>query len=77
VPFTAQAPIATLNGWGITDDLVTVETDAGNVEIADPDHVERYWHHTRLLLSTAATRTDAAELCRHIDHEHASSSRSM
>ena len=37
VPFTAQAPIATLNGWGITDDLVTVESDAGNVEIADPE----------------------------------------
>jgi transcriptional regulator with XRE-family HTH domain len=66
VPFTAQAPIATLNGWGITDDLVTVETDAGNVEIADPDHVQRYWHHTRLLLDVAITGSDATALCRRI-----------
>lgn len=69
VPFTAQAPIATLNGWVLTDDLATVETDAGNVEIADPSHVERYRHHTRLLLNAAATGTDAATLCRAIDDE--------
>jgi len=69
VPFTAQAPIATLNGWGITDDLVTVETDAGNVEIADPEHVQRYWHHTRLLLDLAVTRNDAAALCRRINDD--------
>jgi transcriptional regulator with XRE-family HTH domain len=71
VPFTAHAPIATLNGWGITDDLVTVETDAGNVEIADPEHVERYWRHTRLLLEAALTHTDAAALCRRINEESA------
>jgi transcriptional regulator with XRE-family HTH domain len=69
IPFSTQAPIATLNGWGITDDLVTVETDAGNVEIADPEHVQRYWHHTRLLLAVAATGSDAAELCRRINNE--------
>ena len=69
MPFSAQAPIATLNGWGITDDLVTVETDAGNVEIADPEHVQRYWNHTRLLLDAAATGTDAAALCRRINDE--------
>jgi hypothetical protein len=66
VPFTVQAPIATLNGWGITDDLVTVETDAGTVEIADPEHVQRYWHHTHLLLDVALTGDDAAALCRRI-----------
>jgi hypothetical protein len=74
VPFTAQAPIATLNGWVLTDDLATIETDAGNVEIADPGRAERDWHHTRLLLDTAATGADAAALCRHIDHETAASS---
>jgi transcriptional regulator with XRE-family HTH domain len=73
VPFTAQAPIATLNGWVLTDDLATVETDAGNVEIADPSHVERYWHHTRLLLEAAATGTDAAALCRLVDADTAAS----
>jgi hypothetical protein len=72
IPFTAQAPIATLNGWGITDDLVIVETDAGNVEIADPEHVQRYWHHTRLLLDIAETGGGAAELCRRVtEPEHA------
>jgi transcriptional regulator with XRE-family HTH domain len=69
IPFAAHAPIATLNGWGITDDLVTVETDAGNVEIADPEHVRRYWEHTRLLLDAAATGVDAATLCRRINDE--------
>ena len=56
IPFAAQAPIATRNGWGITDDLVTIETDAGNVKIADPEHVQRYWHHTRLLLDAGGDR---------------------
>jgi transcriptional regulator with XRE-family HTH domain len=67
VPFSAQAPIATLHGWSLIDDLATIETDAGNLEIADPEHVERYWHHTRLLLDTAATGNHAATLCRHIN----------
>ena len=69
VPFAAQAPIATLNGWVLTDDLATIETDAGNLEIADPEHVQRYWHHTRLLLDAAATGNDAAVLCRQINSE--------
>jgi hypothetical protein len=69
VPFTAQAPIATLNGWALTDDLATIETDAGNLEIADPEHVQRYWHHTHLLLDVANTGPDAAALCRQISNE--------
>jgi transcriptional regulator with XRE-family HTH domain len=74
VPFSAQAPIATLNGWSLTDDLATIETDSGNLEIADPQHVQRYWHHTQLLLDTAATGNDAATLCRHISNETANNS---
>ena len=69
VPFTGQAAIATLHGWSLIDDLATIETDAGNLEIADPQHVERYWQHTRLLLDTAVTGTDAAALCRHINSD--------
>ena len=69
VPFTAPAPIATLHGWALTDDLATIETDAGNLEIADPKHVERYWQHTRLLLEAAVTGPDAATLCRRINDE--------
>jgi hypothetical protein len=36
LPFTAHAPIATLHGWSLTDDIATIETAAGNLEIADP-----------------------------------------
>jgi hypothetical protein len=75
VPFTAKAPIATLNGWGLTDDLASIETDAGELEIADPEHVERYWHYTRLLLDTAATGDDAATLCRQINTADVDSTR--
>jgi len=69
VPFTAQAPIITLHGWALTDDIATIETDTGNLEIADPQHVDRYWHNTRLLLDTAVTGKNAAALCRHINTE--------
>jgi hypothetical protein len=69
VPFTAQAPIATLHGWLLTDEFATIETHAGNLEIADPQHVERYWDYTRLLLENAATGDDAATLCRRVESE--------
>jgi transcriptional regulator with XRE-family HTH domain len=69
VPFTTQAPIATLHGWSLTDDLATIETDTGTVEIADPEHVQRYWHHTRLLLDVAVSSTGAAALCRRINDD--------
>ena len=34
-----------------------------------PQHVERYWHHTQLLLDAAATGHDAAALCRNLNDE--------
>jgi transcriptional regulator with XRE-family HTH domain len=67
LPFSARAPIATLHGWMLTDDLATVETDAGSLEIADPEHVDRYWRNTRLLLEAAVTGDEAATLCRRIN----------
>ena len=33
------------------------------LEVADPDHVEHYWHHTRLLLDIAVTGDKAARIC--------------
>jgi len=74
VPFAAQAPIATLHGWALLDDLATIETDGGDLEIADPEHVERLWHNTRLLLDVAVTGHDAAALCRRINDEIAGGS---
>lgn len=73
VPFSVQAPIATLHGWALTDDLVTIETDGGDLQIADPEQVEGYWRNTRLLLEVAATGNDAAALCRRINDETAAS----
>jgi transcriptional regulator with XRE-family HTH domain len=69
VPFNAPAPIASLHGWALIDDIATIETDAGNLEIADPQHVARYWHHTRLLLEIAASGDQAARLCRQLNEE--------
>jgi hypothetical protein len=69
VPFGVQAPIATLHGWALRDDLATIETDGGDLEIADPEQVERYWRNTQLLLEAAATGHDAAALCRRINAE--------
>jgi transcriptional regulator with XRE-family HTH domain len=74
LPFAAPAPIATLHGWLLTDGLATIETDAGNLEIADAQHVERYWQHTRLLLDAAAIGHNAAIVCRQINDERADSS---
>lgn len=64
VPFTARIPIAVLNGWTILDNIVTIETDGGDLDIADPEEVKRYQRNTQLLLNAAATGIDAAELCR-------------
>jgi hypothetical protein len=74
VPFSAPAPIATLHGWALIDDLATIETDAGHLEIADPQHVKRYWDHTRLLLDIGVTGIDTAAHCRHINDAVNSSS---
>lgn len=69
VPFAAPAPVAVLNGWTVQDDLVTVETDGGDLEIADPEEVERYQRRTRLMLDAAVTGAAAARLCRQIADE--------
>jgi hypothetical protein len=69
-PFATQSPIAVLHGWLLTDDLATIETYTGNLEVADPEHVAQYWHYTRLLLDIAATGPHAAAICRAIDDEH-------
>lgn len=69
VPFTARLPVAPLGGWGILDDIVSIEQAGGDLEIADPQQVERYWRDTRLLLDVAAKGADAAKLCRRINDE--------
>lgn len=69
LPFLAQVPVAALTGWSILDDLVTVETDGGELQIADPAEVDRYWRYTSQLLAVSLTGSQAAELCRRIAAE--------
>lgn len=69
VPFTAQAPITSLSGYAMYDDLVTIETLGGDLEIADPTEVARYHRYTALLLDAAATGVEAAALCRRVAGE--------
>lgn len=65
-PFDRPAPVMLLHGWEQRDDIVTVETAAGDLEIADPAEVARYERYIKLLLTIAATGDDAAVLCRSI-----------
>jgi transcriptional regulator with XRE-family HTH domain len=64
VPFSAPMPVVTLTGWALRDDLLTIETGGGDLQLADPAEVERYWRYTQALLDVAATGQAAAELCR-------------
>lgn len=70
IPFATPMPVFGLTGWIILDDLVTIETEGGDLEIADPQEVERYWQYTDLLRETAATGEQAAALCRRIAADH-------
>jgi transcriptional regulator with XRE-family HTH domain len=66
VPFAAQIPVVAITGWSVTDDLVQIETEGGDLPIADPAEVERYWRYTQLMREVAMIRSDAAALCREI-----------
>jgi transcriptional regulator with XRE-family HTH domain len=69
VPFTADLPLVTLHGWAIRDDVVTIEHAGGDLEIGDPDQVERYAAWTKTLLKIASVRDEAADLARRIAGE--------
>jgi hypothetical protein len=71
IPFTARMPVYGMTGWTAIDDLVQIETEGGDVEIADPAEVERYWRYLKLLEDVALTGTGAAALCYRIAEEHA------
>jgi transcriptional regulator with XRE-family HTH domain len=65
VPFSQPWPVAAIGSWALLDDLLIIEVAAGgDLEIADPVEVERYWRYLQLVLDVAATRSEAAELCR-------------
>jgi transcriptional regulator with XRE-family HTH domain len=66
VPFSRPAPIMVFHGWELTDDVITVETPFGDLDIADPLEVARYGEYLDLLLGIAEIGSDAAILCRSI-----------
>ncbi len=46
-------PVLPLHGWEIRDDIVSIETTAGDLEIADPDEVGQYQRWAELLRNNA------------------------
>ncbi len=73
VPFESF-PVLVQHGWDQRDRIVTLETSAGDLEIADPVEVARYEHWTQLLLEHALTGEAAAERCAQINSERGRSS---
>ncbi|MFE6511289.1 helix-turn-helix domain-containing protein [Nocardioides sp. NPDC057767] len=65
VPFESF-PVLVQHGWDQRDRIVTVETSAGDLEIADPVEVARYERWTQLLLEHALTGAAAADRCARI-----------
>lgn len=64
VPFRSF-PVLVQQGWDQRDGIVTLETTAGDLEIADPEEVAQYESWGRILLGSATTGKAAAEMCRH------------
>lgn len=68
VPFESF-PVLVQHGWDQRDRIVTLETSAGDLEIADPVEVARYERWAQLLLEHALTGQAAAERCSRINSE--------
>jgi hypothetical protein len=65
VPFVAF-PVLAQHGWDQRDNIVTLETTAGDLEIADPIEVAQYQTWSSLLLDSALAGQAAAQLCEDI-----------
>jgi len=66
VPFDSF-PVLVHHGWDQRDNVVTVETTAGDLEIADPAEVSKYERWAELLRDAALTDDQAARLCQEIN----------
>ncbi|HEY9353760.1 MAG TPA: helix-turn-helix transcriptional regulator [Nocardioides sp.] len=58
-----QFPVLVGQGWDQRDQVVTIETTAGDLEIADPVEVAQYQRWAEALTDVALTGAAAAELC--------------
>jgi len=52
IPFD-RCPILPLHGWEQRDSIISIETTAGDLEIADPSEVEQYERWSQLLIDAA------------------------
>lgn len=67
LPFSRPCPVETLSGFQLYDrDLVRVETNAGVLQLTDPDAVSRYSRWLDQLVDVALTGSDAADFCRQV-----------
>lgn len=64
-----QFPVLVGHGWAHRDQVVTIETTAGDLEIADPIEVAQYERRAEALTSVALTGPDAADRCLAIARE--------
>lgn len=64
MPFSQPMPAMLVHGWDQRDGIVSIETAAGDLEVADPAEVARYERYIHCLASVAAIGEDAAMLCR-------------
>lgn len=60
---SARCPILPLNGWEQRDNIISIETTAGDIEIADPDELAQY-ERWASLLTDAAVSDDIEDLVR-------------
>jgi transcriptional regulator with XRE-family HTH domain len=77
VPFE-RFPVLVQHGWDQRDQIISLETTAGDLEIADPTEVAQYARWADVLRSAAIVRDDAADLCRQLtgSQSYSSGSRS-
>lgn len=54
IPFD-RCPILPLHGWEQRDNIITIETTAGDLEVADPIEVRQYERWGELLCDAVAT----------------------
>ncbi len=64
VPFRTAAPVIALHGWSQLDDVVSVETISGALEIADPAELAKYERFVKLLADVAICGPELADFCR-------------
>jgi hypothetical protein len=59
----ATFPVLALHGWDQRDDVITLETTAGDLEVADPAEVQQYATWANRIRRTMLTGVSAVSLC--------------